>query len=169
MEIPDHIICLLRNLYAGQEATVRTRCGTMDWFQIGKGVHQGCILSPCLFNFYSEHIIRNVRLDDSQAGIKIARIHVDVWQKTTKFCKANILQLKNKFKRKISRRNINNLRYAEDNTLMIESNEELKSLLMKVKEESEKDGLKYNIQNTKIVASNPIISWQIDGGRWKCI
>ena len=169
MEIPDHIICLLRNLYAGQEATVRTRCGTMDWFQIGKGVHQGCILSPCLFNFYSQHIIRNVRLDDSQAGIKMARIHVDVWQKTTKFCKANILQLKNKFKRKIARRNINNLRYAEDNTLMIESNEELKSLLMKVKEESEKDGLKCNIQNTKIVASNPIISWQIDGGKWKCI
>ena len=135
----------------------------MDWFQIGKGVHQGCILSPCLFNFYSQHIIRNVRLDDSQAGIKIARIHVDVWQKTTKFCKANILQLKNKFKRKIARRNINNLRYAEDNTLMIESNEELKSLLMKVKEESEKDGFKLNSHKTKIVASGPITLWLRSG------
>ena len=133
MGIPDHVTCLLRNLYAGQEATVRTRHGTMDWFQIGKGVRQGCILSPCLFNLYAEYIMRNAGLDESQAGIRIAG------------------------------RNINNLRYADDTILMAESEEELKSLLMKVKEESEKTGLKLNIQKTKIMASGPITSWQIDG------
>ena len=129
---PDHLTCLLRNLYAGQEATVRTGCGTTDQFQIGKGVRQGCILSPCLFNFYAEYIMRNAGLEEAQAGIKIAR------------------------------RDINNLRYADDTTLMAES-EELKSLLMKVKEESEKVGLKLNIQKTKITASGPSTSWQIDG------
>ena len=123
MGIPDHLICLLRNLYAGQETTVRTGRGTTDWFQIGKGVCQGCILSPCLFNLYAEYIMRNARLDEAQAGIKIAG------------------------------RNINNLRYAGDTTLMAESEEELKSLLMKVKVESEKVGLKLNIQKTKIMAS----------------
>ena len=128
MGIPDHLTCFLRNLYAGQEATVRTRHGTMDWFQIGKGVHQGCILSPSLFNLYAEYIMRNVGLDKVQAGIRIAG------------------------------RNINNLRYADDPTLMAESKEELKSLLMKVKEESEKAGLKLNIQKTKIIASGPITS-----------
>ena len=133
MGIQDHLICLLRNLYAGQEATVRTGHGTTDWFQIGKGVCQGCILLPCLFNFYAEYIMRNPGLEETQAGIKIAG------------------------------RNINHLRYADDTTLMAESEEELKSLLMKVKEESEKVGLKLNIQKTKIMASNPIISWQIDG------
>ena len=133
MGIPDHLPCLLRNLYAGQEATVRTGHGTTDWFQIGKGVHQGCILSPCLFNFYAEYIMRNAGLEEAQAGIKIA------W------------------------RNINNLSYADDTTLMAESEEELKSLLMKVKEESEKVGLKLNIQKTKIMASSPITSWEIDG------
>ena len=122
----------MRNLYAGQEATVRTGHGTTDWFQIGKGVRQGCILSPCLFNFYAVHIMQNPRLDEAQARIKIAR------------------------------RNINNLRYADDTTLMAESEKELKSLLMKVKEESEKVGLKLNIQKTKIMASGPITSWQID-------
>ena len=132
MEIPDHLTYLLRHLYAGQEATVRTRHGTMDWFKIGKGVHQGCILSPCLFNLYAEYIRRNARLDEAQAGIKIAG------------------------------RNINNLRYADAITLMAESEEELKSLLIKVKEESEKAGLKLNIQKRKIMASGPIISWQID-------
>ena len=131
--ISDHLTCLLRNLYAGQEATVRTGHGTTDWFQIGKGVHQGCILSPCLFNFYAEYIIRNARLDEAQAGIKTAR------------------------------RNINNLKYTDDTTLMAESEEELKSLLMKVKEKSEKVGLKLNIQKTKIMASGPITSWEIDG------
>ena len=130
MGIPDYLTCLLSNLYTGQEATVRTRHGTMDWFQIGKGVHQGCILSPCLINFYAEYIIQNAGLDESQAGIKIAR------------------------------RNINNLRYV---TLTAENEEELKSLLMKVKEESEKAGLKFNIQKTKIMTSGPIISSQIDG------
>ena len=130
---PDHLACLLRNLYAGQEATVKTGHGTTDWFQIGKGVDQGCILSPCLFNFYAEYIMRNAGLEEAQAGIKIAK------------------------------RNINNLRYADDTTLMSESKEELKSLLMKVKEESEKVGLKLNIQKTKIVASGSIISWEIDG------
>ena len=122
----------MRNLYAGQEATVRTGHGTTDWFQIGKGVRQGCILSPCLFNFYAEYIMRNTGLDEAQAGIKIA------W------------------------RNLNNLRYADDTTLMAESEEELKSLLMKVKLESEKVGLKLNIQKTKIMASGPITSWEID-------
>jgi len=132
MGIRDHLICLLRNLYADQEATVRTGHGT-DWFQIGKGVHQGCILSPCLFNLYAEYIMKNTGLEETQAGIKIAR------------------------------RNINNLRYADDTILMAESEEELKSLLMKVKEESEKVGLKLNIQKTKTMASGPITSWQIDG------
>ena len=139
MGIPDHLTCLLRNLYAGQEATVRTGHGTTDWFQIGKGMCQGYILSPCLFNLYSEYIVRNAGLDEAQAGIKIAR--------------KNIL--------------IFNLRYADDTTLMAESEEELKSLLMKVKEESEKVGLKLNIQNTKIMVSGPLISWQIDGEQWK--
>ena len=133
MGIPDHLICFLRNLYAGQEATVRIGHGTTDWFQIGKGVHQGCILSPCLFNFYVEYIMRNAGLEETQAGITIAG------------------------------RNINNLRYADDTTLMAESGEELKSLLMKVKEESEKVGLKLIIQKTKIMASGPITSWEIDG------
>ena len=132
MGIPDHLTCLLRNLYAGQEATVRTGHGTTDWFQIGKGVVKA-VLSPCLFNFYAEYIMRKAGLDEAQAGIKIAR------------------------------RNINNLRYADDTTLMAESEEELKSLLMKVKEESEKVGLKLSIQKTKIMASGPITSWQIDG------
>ena len=133
MEILDHLTFLLRNLYAGQEATVRTGHGTADWFQVGKEVHQGCILSPCLFNLYAEYIMSNAGLDEAQAGIKIAG------------------------------RNINNLRYADDTTLMIESEEELKSLLMKLKEESEKVGLKLNIQKTKIMASGPITSRQIDG------
>ena len=132
MGIPDHLTCLLRNLYAGQEATVRTGHGTTDWFQIGKGVFQGCILPPCLFNLYAEYIMRNAGLEEAQAGIKIAG------------------------------RNINNLRYADDTTFMAES-EELKSLLIKVKEESEKFGLKLNIQKTKIMASGPITSWEIDG------
>ena len=133
MGIPDHLTCLLRNLYAGQEATVRTGHGTTDWFQIGKGVCQGCILSPCLFNLYAEYIMRNAGLEEAQARIKIAG------------------------------RNINNLRYADDTTLMAESEEKLKSLLMKVKKESEKVTLKLNIQKTKIMASGPITSWQIDG------
>ena len=133
MGIPDHLTYHLRNLYAGQEATVRTGHGTTDWFQIRKGVHQGCILLPCLFNFYAEYIMRNAGLDEAQAGIKT------------------------------SRRNINNLRYADDTTLMAESEEELKSLLMKVEEESEKVGLKLNIQKTKIMTSGPITLWQIDG------
>ena len=132
MGIPDHLTCLFRNLYAGQEATLRTGHGTTDWFQIGKGVRQGCILSPCLFNSYAEYIKRNARLDESQTRIKIAR------------------------------RNINNLRYADDTTQMAESKEELKSLLMQVKEESEKVGLKLNIQKTRIMASSPITSWKID-------
>ena len=131
MGIPDHLTCLLRNLYAGQEATVRTGHGTIDWFQIGKGVCQGCIMSPCLFNLYAEYIMRNTGLEEGQAGIKIAR------------------------------RNTNNLRYANDTTLMAESEEELKSLLMKVKEESKKVGLKLNIQKTKIRASSPISSVQL--------
>jgi len=136
MGIPDHLTCLLRNLYAGQEVTVRTGHGTTDWFQIGKGVRQGCILSPCLFNLYAEYIMRNAGLEETQAGIKIAG------------------------------RNITNLRYADDTTLMAESEEELKSLLMKVKVESENVGLKLlklNIQKTKIMASGPITSWEIDG------
>ena len=133
MGIPDHLTCLLRTLYAGQEATVRTGHGTTDWFQIGKGVHQGCVLSPCLLNLYAEYIMQNARLVEAQAGIKIAR------------------------------RNINNLGYADDPTLMTESEEELKSLLMKVKEKSEKVALKLNIQKAKIMASGTITSWQIDG------
>ena len=133
MGIPDNLTYVLRNLYAGQEATVRTGHGIMDWFQIGKGVHQGCILLPCLFNLYAGYIMQNAGLNEAQAGIKIAR------------------------------RNINNLRYADDTTLTAESEEELKSLLMKVKEESEKVGLKLNIQKTKVIASSPVISWQIEG------
>ena len=133
MGIPDHLICLLRNLYAGHEATVRNGHGTTDWFQIGKGVHQGCILPPCLFNFYAEYIMRNAGLEEAQTGIKIAG------------------------------RNINNLRYADDTTLLAESEEELKSLLMKVKKESEKIGLNLNIQKIKIIASGPITAWEIDG------
>ena len=133
----DHLTWFLRNLYADQEATVRTGHGTTEWFQIGKGVHQGCILSTCLFNLYAKYIIRNAGLDEAQAGIKITG------------------------------RNINNVRYANDTTLMAESKEELKSLLMKVQEESEKVGLKLNIQKTKIMASGPINSWQIDRKQWK--
>ena len=128
MVISDHIICLLENLYAGQEATVRTGHGTTDWFQIGKGVRQGCILSPCVFNLYAEYIMRNAGLDEAQTGVKI------------------------------SGRNINNLKYGDDLTFMAESEEELKSLLMKVKEESEKVGLNLNIQKTKLMASGPITS-----------
>ena len=133
MGIPYHLTCLLRNLYAGQEATVRTGHGTTDCVQIGKGVRQGCILSPCLCNLHADYIMRNAGLEEARAGIKIAG------------------------------RNINNLRYADYTTFMAESEEELKSLLMKVKEESEKVGLKLNIQKTKIMASDPIASWQIDG------
>ena len=133
MGIPDHLTCLLRNLCAGQEATVRTRHGTTGWFQIRKGVSQGCILSPCLFNFYEEYLKWNARLDEAQVDIKIAG------------------------------RSINNLRYADDTTLMAESQEELKSLLMKVKEETENADLKLNIKKTKIMAFGPITSWQIDG------
>ena len=137
MIIPDYLTCFLRNLYAGQEATVKTGHGTTDWFQIGKGVHQDCILSPCLFNLYAEYIMRNAGLDEVKSGIKIAG------------------------------RNINNLRYADDTTLMAESQEELKSLLMKVKKASEKVGLKLNNPKTKIMASDPITPWQIDGKQWK--
>ena len=133
MGIPDHLTCFLRNLYTGQEATVGTGHGTIDWFQIRKGVRQGCILSPCLFSFYAEYIMQNARLDEAQSGIKI------------------------------DGRNIDNLRYEDDTTLMAESEEELKSLLMKVKEESEKAGLEFNIRKTRIMASGPITSWQIDG------
>ena len=133
MGIPDYLTCLLRNLYAGHEATVRTGHGKTAWFQIGKGVRQGYILSPCLFNLKAEYIMWNARLDESQAGIKIAR------------------------------RNINNLRYVDDTTQKAESEVELKSLLMKVKNESEQTGLKLNIQKTKIMASRPITSWQMDG------
>ena len=132
MGIPDHLTYLLRNLYAGQEATVRTGHGTTDWFQIGKGGYQGCILSPCLFNFYAEYIMRNEGLEETQAGIKIAG------------------------------RNINNLRYADDTTPISENEEELNSLLVKVKVESEKVGLKLNTQKMKIMASGPITSWEID-------
>ena len=137
MEIPDHLTCLMRNLYVGQEAIVRTGQGTTDWFQIGKGVRQGYIFSPCLFNLYADYVKRNARLGEAQAGIKIAQ------------------------------RNINNLKYTDDTTLMAESEEELKSLLMKVKEKSENVGLKLNIQKTKIMASSPITSWQIEGKQWK--
>ena len=139
METPDHLTCLLRNLYTGQEATVRTGHGTTDWFQIEKGVHQGCILSPCLLNSYAEYIMRNAGLEEAQAGIKIAR------------------------------RNTNNLRYASDTTLMAESEEGLKSLLMKVKEESKKVGLKLNIQKTKTMACGPITSWQKDGEKMETV
>ena len=132
MGIPDHLTCLLRNLYAGQEATVRMGYRTTDWFQIGKGVFQGFTLSPCLFNLYADYIMQNARLDEAQARIKTAR------------------------------RNINNLRYADDTTLMAESEEELKSLWMKVKEENEKVGLKLKVQRTNIMASGPITSWEID-------
>ena len=137
MGIPDHLTCLLKNLYACQEATVRTGHGTTHWFQIGKGVRQGCILSPHLLNLHAEYIMRNAGLEEAQVGIKIAG------------------------------KNINNLRYADDTTFMEESEEELKSLLMKVKEESEKVGLKVDIQKTKIMASGPITSWEIDGKQWK--
>ena len=136
MGIPDHLTCLLRNLHAGQEATVRTGHRTTDWFQIGKGVRQGCILSACLFNLYAGYIMKNAGLEEAHAGIKIAG------------------------------RNINNLRYADDTTLMAESEEELRSLLMKVKEESEKVGLKLSIQKTKIMAFGTITSWKI-GKQWK--
>ena len=139
MGISDHLTRLLRNGYAGQEARVRTGHGTTDWFQIGKGVHQGCILSPCLFNLYAEYIMRNAGLEEAQAVIKIAV------------------------------RNINNLRYADDTTLMAESEEELKSLLRKVKKESEKLGLKLSIKKTMIMASGPITSWQIDGETVKTV
>ena len=139
MGIPDYLTCLLRHLYADQEATVRTGHGTRDWFQIGKRICQGCILSPCLFNLYAEYIMRNAGLEEAQAGIKIAR------------------------------RNINNLRYADDTTLMAESEEGLKSFLMNVKEESAKVGLKLNIQKTKIMASGPITSWQIDRGTMETV
>ena len=132
MGTPDHLTCLLRNLYAGQEATVRTGHGTTDWSQIGKGVHQACVLSHCLFNLYAEYIMWNARLDEAEAGIKTAR------------------------------KNNNHLRYADNTTFMAKS-EELKSLVIKVKEENEKVGLKVNIQKTKIMASGPITSWQIDG------
>ena len=139
MGIPDHLTCLLRNLYAGQEVTIRTGHETTDWFQIGKGVHQGCILSSCLFNLYAEYIMQNAGLDEVQAGIKIAG------------------------------RNIKNLRYADDTTLKAEVKEELKRRLMKVKEESENVGLKLNIQKTKIMASGPITPWQIDGETVKAV
>ena len=139
MRIPDHLICLLRNLYAGQETTVRMGHGTTDWFQLGEGVHHGCILPPCLFNLYAEYIMKNAGLEEAQAGIKIAG------------------------------GNINNLRYADDTTLLAESEEELKSLLMNVKEESEKVGLKLNIQKTKIMPYDPITSWQIDGETMKTV
>ena len=138
MRIPDHLTCLLRNLYAGQEATVRTRHGTSYWFQIRKGVRQGSILSPCIFNLHVEYILQNARLDEAQAGIKI------------------------------SERSINNLRYTDNATLMAESEKELKSLLMKVKEDSEKVGLKLNIQKTKIMASGPISSFQFSSVAQSC-
>ena len=137
--IPNYLTCLLRTLYAGEEATIRTGHVTTDWFRIGKIIHQGCVLSPCLFNLYTEYIMRKAGLEEAQAGIKIAG------------------------------RNINNLRYADDTTLMEESEEELKSLLMKVKEESGKVGLKLNVQKTKIMVSGPITSWQIDGERMETV
>ena len=139
MEIPDHFTCLVQNLHSGQEATVRTGHGTVDWFQIGKGVCQGCILSPCLFNFYAEYIMQNPGLDEAQAGIKAAG------------------------------RNINNLMYADNTTLMAEIEEELKSLLMKMKEVSVKVGLKLSIQKKKIMASSPITPWQIDGEKTETV
>ena len=139
MGISDHLTSLLRNLYAGQEATIRTGHGTTDWFQLGKRVRQGCILSPCLFNFYAEYIMQNVRLDEAQAGIRIVR------------------------------RNIDNLRYTDDTILMVESEEKLKSLLTKMKEVNEKAGLKLNIQKMKIMASGPTTSWQIDEGTMEIV
>ena len=139
MGLTHHLPHLLRNLYVGQEATIRTIHGTTDWFKIGKGVRQGCVLLPCLFNLNAEYIMQNARLDESQVGIKTAG------------------------------RNINNLRYADNTTLMAESEEELKSLLMRVKEESEKAGLKLNIQKTKIMASGPITSWQIEGKKVEAV
>ena len=139
MGIPDHLTCLLRNLHVNQEATLKTRHETTDWFQIGKGVRQGYIMSPCLFNLYAEYIMQNARLDEAQAGIKIAR------------------------------RNINNLRYTDDTTLTAESEEEMKSLWMKMKEEREKAVLKLNIQKTKIMASGPITSWQTYGGTMETV
>ena len=139
MGIPDHLTCLLKNLYTGQEATVRSRHGTMDWFQIGKGVCQGCILSPCLFKFYAEYIMQNPGLDEAQAGVKIAR------------------------------RNINILRYANDTTLKAEIKQDLKNLLIKVKEESEKNWLKLNIQNTKIITPGAITLWQLDGEKMETV
>ena len=139
MGITDHLTCLLKNLYVGQEATIRTGHGKMDWFKIGKGIHQGCISSPCLFNLYAEYIIQNAGQDKSQAGIKIIR------------------------------RNNNNLRYENDTTLMAESKEELKNLLMKVKEKSVNPGLKFNIQRTEIIASCPITSWQIEGEKLETV
>ena len=138
MGIPDHLTCLLRNLYAGQEATVRTGHGTTDWFQIGKGVRQGCILSPCLFNLYAEYIMRNAGLEETKARIKIAG------------------------------RNINNLRYADDTTVMAES-EELKNLLMKVRKQSEKPGLKLNIQKTEIIESGSSTLWQMKGEKVEAV
>ena len=138
MGLPNHLTCLLRNLYAGQEATVRTKHGTTNWFKIGKGV-QGCILSPRLFNLFAEYITQNAGKDEAQTGIKIAG------------------------------KNINNLKYADDTTLMAEREQELKSLLMKVKKESEKSGLKLNIQKDKIMASSPINSWQIVGGKMETV
>ena len=135
MAIPDYLTCFLRNLYSGQEATVRTGHGTTDGFKMGKGVRLGCILSPCLFNLYAEHSTQNVRLDEAQAGIKTAG------------------------------RNINNLICADDTILIAESEEELKNLLLRMKEESEKAGLKFKIQKTKIMASSPITSWQIRWGK----
>ena len=137
MEIPDHLTCFLRNLFVGQEATVRTLYGTIDWFKIKKGVSQGYLLSPCLFNLYTEDIMRNTGLDELQAGIKIGG------------------------------RKIKNLTYGDDTTLMAESKEDLKSLLMRVKQESERASLKLNIKKTKIMASGPITAWQIEGERWK--
>ena len=137
MGIPDHLTYLLRTVNAGQEATVKTGHGKMDWFKTGKGLHQGCILSPCISNLFAEYIMWNARLDEAQAGIKNAR------------------------------RNINNLRYADDTTLMVESQKKLKSLLMNVKEQSEKAGLKLKIQKTKIMASGPITSWWKLGKQWK--
>jgi len=139
MGIPDHLTCLLRNLYVGQEATVRTGHGTTNWFQIGKEVGEGCMLSPCLFNLYAEYIMRNAGLDEAQAGISIPG------------------------------RSSKNLRYADDTILMAKSKEELKNLTMKVKEESEKVGLKLSIQKTMIMASGPITSWQIDGETLKTV
>ena len=139
MGILDHLTCLLRNLYAGQETKVRTGHGKKDWFQIGKGVHHGCILLPCVFNLYLEYIMQNATLPKSQPAIKIAGS------------------------------NINNLRYVDDTTLIAESKQELKSLLMKVKEESEKSGLKLNIQKTKIITSSPVTSWQVDGEKMETV